>query len=110
MSKAEYIGKDTINNVACLKLKITDKDGNEQTDYFDANTYYIIRTETKVKVKDDEQEVTANFSDFQKQPEGVVIAMTVSSPMGQGDINFKSIEINKPVDDNMFKPSPADKK
>jgi hypothetical protein len=114
ISKAEYLGKDTINNVACLKLKITDKEGNEQTDYFDASTYYMIRTEAKVKGggkdKDEEQDVTANFSDFQKQPEGVVIAMTVSAPMGGGDINFKSIEINKSIDENIFKPSATDKK
>jgi len=110
ITKAEYVGKDTVNNIGCLKVKITDKDGNEQTAFFDASTYYIVHSERKVKVQDEEQEVAINFSNFQKQPEGIVIPMTVTSPMGQGDINFKSVEINKTIDDSIFKPGAEDKK
>ena len=110
VAKAEYVGKDTVNNIGCLKVKITDKDGNEQTAFFDAATYYLVHSERKMKVQDEEQEVAINFSNFQKQPEGVVIPMTVTAPMGQGDITFKSVEINKSVDDNTFKPDPKDPK
>jgi len=68
------------------------------------STYYIIRKEQKIKGADDaEQEVGTNFSNFKKQTDGVVIAMTVSSP--QGDITFTSVEINKPIDDKIFVPT-----
>ena len=110
ISKSEFIGKDTINNIACYKVKITDKQGNEETDFFDAATYYLVSSAHKVKIQEEEQEISANFSNFQKQPEGIVIPMTMTSPMGQGDITFKSIEINKPVNDKIFTPDPADKK
>lgn len=110
ITKSEYVGKDTVNNIACLKVKITDKDGNEQTAFFDASTYYIVHAERKVKVQDEDQDVAINYSNFQKQPEGIVIPMTVTSPMGQGDITFKSVEINKSVDDSIFKPGAEDKK
>ena len=36
--------------------------------------------------------------------------MTMTSPMGQGDIIFKSVEINKGVNDNTFEPDAVDKK
>lgn len=110
ISKSEFVGKDTVNNIPCLKVKITDKDGNEQTAFFDAATYYMVHAERKVKMQDEEQEIAMNFSNFQKQPEGIVIPMTVTSPMGMGDITFKSVEINKTYDDNTFKPSATDKK
>ena len=110
IAKAEFIGKETTNNIACFKLKITDKDGNVQTDFFDASTYYLVRTEMTVKNEDAEQEVAMTFSDFKKQPEGIVLPMTMTSPMGMGDITFKSVEINKPVSDDVFKPSATDKK
>ena len=111
ITKAEYVGKDTVNNIACLKVKITDKDGAEQTAFFDASTYYIVHSDRKMKGQDDqEQEVAINYSNFQKQPEGIVIPMTVTSPMGQGDITFKSVEINKNYDDSIFKPGADDKK
>jgi len=110
VAKAEYIGNDTINNISCLKVKITDKDGNQKTVFFDAATYYIIHEERKMTIKDEEQEINFNFSNFQKQPEGIVVPMTVTSPMMGGDITYKLIEINKPVDDNIFQPNTGDKK
>ena len=104
ITKSEYVGKDTANNISCYKVKITDKDGNVQTDFFDATTYYLVRTEMTAKQGDTEQEVAMSFGDFKKPPEGIVLPMTMTSPMGVGDITVKSVEINKPVDDKTFKP------
>jgi len=105
ISKSEYLGRDTINTVSCYKVKVTDKDGNDQTAYFDATSYYMVRLEMKMKVQDEEQEMALNYSNFQKQPEGVVYPMTLGSV--QGDFTIKTIEINKPVDESVFKPAPA---
>ncbi len=105
ITKSEYVGKDTITNIPCFKVKMTDKDGNVQTNFFDVSTYYLVRTEATVKTPDGEQEMAMSFSDFRKQPEGIVIPMTMTSPMGVGDITVKSVEINKPVSDDIFKPS-----
>ncbi len=110
IDKSEYVGRDTITNIPCFKVKITGKDGIVQTDYFDAATYYMVRTEMTMKVQDAEQEVAMSFSDFKKQPEGIVIPMTMTSPLGVGDLTIKSVEINKPIADEAYKPSAADKK
>ena len=105
IDKSELVGRDTVTNIPCFKIKITSKDGNVQTDYFDVVTYYLVRTEMSVKGPDGEQELAMSFSDFKKQPEGITIPMTMTSPLGVGDITVKSIEINKPVSDDAFKPS-----
>ncbi len=103
IAKAELLGKDTVNKVPCYKVKVTDKDGNMQTAYFDASTYYMVRVEAKASPDAGDQEVNIDFSNFQKTPEGVVLAMTMGSP--QGDITFKTVELNKPIDEKIFKPT-----
>ncbi|PQJ09336.1 hypothetical protein CJD36_018990 [Flavipsychrobacter stenotrophus] len=102
ISKATLDGTDTINSAACYKVKITGKDGNESVCYFDAKTFYLVKQDAKVKVQDEEQEVSYTFSNFKKQPEGVVIPMTYGTP--QGDIVFKTVEINKKIDEKLFLP------
>lgn len=96
-------GKDTVNSVPCIKVKIKMKSGEDVVCYFDAATYYMVKQEMKLKINDEEQEMATTFSNFKKQPEGIVIPMTIGTP--QGDVTFKTVEINKPVDDKMFKPS-----
>jgi hypothetical protein len=108
ISKSEFVGRDTISSVPCYKVKVTDKDGNIQTAYIDIATYYMVRSEAKIKIQEEEQEIAVNYSNFKKQQEGIVFPMTVGSP--QGDITFKSIEINKPIDESIFKPDVETKK
>ena len=73
IAKAEYMGKDTVNTISCYKVKVTDKDGNVQMAFFDAATYYMVHSELKVKVQDEEQEMAMNYSNFQKQPKVFII-------------------------------------
>ncbi len=102
IAKSSLEGKDTIDNVACYKLKVTDNQGNEQTCFIDGSTYYLVRTENKIKMQDEETEIAINYKDFKKQAEGITIPMTISSP--QGDLSFKTVEINKATDEKIFKP------
>ena len=103
-TKTELIGKDSVDNSLCYKIKITDKDGNESTSYFDANTYYLLRTERKIKKDEQEQEVATTFKDYKKFADGIFMPMTVGSPMGE--IIFKTVDINQPVDEHIFIPTP----
>jgi len=101
-TKVEYQGKDTLNKVACHKIKFVDKDGNESVCYYDATTYYLLRTESKVKVEEQEQEVAMGFDNYKKLDGGILMPMTITTP--QGDLVFKSIDVNKPVDEKIFLP------
>jgi hypothetical protein len=100
--KAELDGKDTINNTMCYKVKVTDKDGDATTYFIDSKTYYTVRTESTVKKDEQEQEVTTTFDNYQKLDEGIVLPMAITT-MGV-EVAFKSVEINKPVDESIFKP------
>lgn len=104
ISKAELDGKDTINSIACVRLKVTDKDGFEQIAYFDESTYYLIRTEMNVKAGEEARDISVTFSNFEKQPDGIVIPMKRSDPMMGGEVVYKTVEINKPVPETIFKP------
>ena len=103
IAKTMLEGKDTINSISCHKLKVTNKDGSDQTCYIDCKTFYLIRTEMKVKMGDEEQEVGITYSDFKKQPEGIVFPMTMGT--SQGEVKFKTIEVNKTIDETIFKPA-----
>lgn len=104
IGKAELLGRDTVNSASCYKVKITSKDGNEMTAYFDAATYYLVRNETKIQMQGQDQEVAVTYSNFKKQPEGITIPTAVNMG-GAADVTYKTIEINKPVDESIFKPS-----
>lgn len=106
--KVEYLGKDEVEGTECYKLKLTLKDGKEETDYIDASNFYHIRSITKATVNGKEMEQTANFSNFKKLPEGIVFAMT--QDQGQGAMNIKEVQINKPIDESIFKPAADSKK
>ena len=102
IAKSTYSGMDTINHVSCYKLNITAKNGDEQTCYIDGSTYYLVRTEIKANIQGEDQVMAINFSDFKKQPEGITIPMSIGSP--QGDLTFKSVAINKNIDEKILVP------
>jgi len=107
-NKIVYLGKDDVEGTECHKLKVTFPTGKEETMFFDASNYYHIRSVEKIKANGKEEEQTATYGNFQKLPEGIVYAMSQES--GGGPIAIKTIEINKPVPDNFFKPAESDTK
>ena len=102
-NKITYLGKDDVEGTDCYKLKVVYTNGKEETMYFDASNYYNIRVVEKVKANGKEVEQTVNYSNYQKLPEGIVFPMTIES--GNGPVALKSVEVNKPVDESIFKPS-----
>ncbi len=103
VASATMDGTDTIDNKPCIKLKITDKAGNVKECYFDATTYYLVKSEMSIKTPDGEQQMATSYSNHKKLPEGIVVPMTVSRM--QGDMTIKSVEVNKAVDEKIFTPA-----
>jgi len=101
-NKVAYLGKDDADGTECYKLKLTYKSGKEETVFIDASNYYHIRSKTKVKADGKEQELTSNMGNFQKLPEGIVYPMSLDN--GFGPMTIKSVEVNKPIPDDFFKP------
>lgn len=100
--KLEFIGKDDVDGTECLKLKMTDKNGQETSYFLDPENYYIIKQITKIKADGKELEDITSFSNYKKLPEGIVYAMSVSG--GFGDMEVTKLEINPIIDESLFKP------
>ena len=103
-TKAEAQGKEKVGDVDCYKVKVTTKDNDEQTMYFDAKTYYLVCVKAKAEMQGQSVDVTQNYSDFKKLDAGIVVAMKIDMGM-QGVLTVKDVEVNKPIDDSVFKPS-----
>jgi hypothetical protein len=99
----ELLGTDDIEGVNVFKLKETLKSGKTQTIFIDPKTYYIIRVISKQKANGNEVDVTTNVSNYQKLPEGIMVPLSIGLPFGEMIIS--KVEINKPIDENIFKPS-----
>jgi len=102
-NKVVALGKDDVEGTDCFKLKVTDKSGKETTVFLDATTYNIIRTKEKAKANGKEVESTTNYTNYQKQPEGIIIPMSIESE--DGPVTIKSVEVNKSLDVSIFKPA-----
>jgi hypothetical protein len=101
--KLEYLGTDDVDGTECLKLKLTDTIGKENTYFLDSETYLLIKKTVKASVNGQVMENSASMGNYQKLDEGIVVAMNTKT--GQGDIEIKKVTVNPDVDENIFKPS-----
>ena len=101
-NKVDYLGKDEAEGTECYKLKVTLKNGKEETEYLDLNTYYTIRSVEKSKANGQETEEVSTMGNYTKFPEGIVFPMSLET--GGVPLTIKTVEINKPVDESIFKP------
>ncbi len=97
----ELQGKETVDGAECFKLKITYKNGKSATSYIDAKTYYRVKSVSKRTINGEEMDIETTYSDFRKTPEGFVFPYSQVTP--NGPLSFSSIEVNKPVDESIFK-------
>ena len=99
----ELVGKDDVEGTECFKLLVTFKSGKTESIFIDPKSYYIIRQISKQKANGQEMDITYNFSNYQKLPEGIVVALSISLPFGE--LKITKTEVNKPVDETIFKPA-----
>jgi len=97
------VGKDDVEGTECFKLLVTFKSGVTKTLFIDPKSFHIIRQVAKQKANGQEVDVITNFSNYQKLPEGIVVAMSITLPFGE--LIVTKVEVNKPVDEAIFKPS-----
>jgi uncharacterized protein YxeA len=107
-NKVTALGKDEVEGTECYKLKVTYASGKEETMYIDAASYMHIRSVEKIKANGKETVQTSNYGNYQKLPEGIMFPMSLDQ--GGGPMALKSVEVNKPIAENFFKPSEVAKK
>ncbi len=99
--KVELIGKEDVEGTECFKLKVTKKGGSVSTLFFDPKTFYIVQSKSTQKANGQEMEVTTSFSNYEKLPEGIVVAKSLTLPFGE--MNMSKITVNGPVEESFFK-------
>jgi len=99
---AEYVGMDEFEGTNCYKIKLTEKSGKIITYYIDPSNYFIIHSVTITKANGKESESKADYSNYQKLPEGIWMPLNIG---GGNTLKIKKTEINVPIDETVFKPS-----
>lgn len=99
--KVELIGKEDVEGTECFKLKVTKKGGSVSTLFFDPKTFYIVQSKSTQKANGQEMEVTTSFSNYEKLPEGIVVAKSMTLPFGE--MNMSKITVNGSVEESFFK-------
>jgi hypothetical protein len=111
-SKVELAGKSRLNGNDVTNVKLTMADGKTTTYSFDSKTGLLSETKSMAtgmgqggKLVD--REVVTDYSDY-KAVDGILFPHTIANPgagqAGGGSTTFDKIELNKPVDDAMYKP------
>ena len=105
-NKVELIGKEDMQGSPAYKLKLTTKSGTESNLYLDADSYLLIKTESKRKIQGQEVESEAILGDY-KDVGGILMPHSLEmhakgAPAGQS-ITFEKYEINPKVDNAIFK-------
>ncbi len=98
--QVELLGKENVDTIECFKLKVTDKQGVESTLYIDAATYHCVKRITKMKTPNGDTDIETGYGDFKKTEDGYVFPFAIT--MDRGTIVLQSIEVNKPVDEEIF--------
>lgn len=108
----ELAGKEAVEGADTWKLKVTKKNGDVEYHFLDAETYLLVKTEGKAKMRGTEMEFESLFSDY-KDVDGYMEPFSMEqgakgSPQRR-KMTFTKIELNVPLDDSRFTmPAPAD--
>ena len=107
----EYLGKEKVEGSDSYKLKVTRKNGTEETSYIDADTGLEVKTVAKMTIRGNETEVVTTYSDF-RDVQGLILPFAiqsgaVGSPQTQ-KITVEKVELNPALSDSQFHmPAPA---
>ena len=100
-NKVESLGKVDLEGTPAYKLKVTLKNGNDQTVYLDADNYLEIKTEGKQKVQGQEVESDTTIGNY-KEVDGVLFATQIENHIkgreGAQTFTIDKIEVNPTID------------
>ena len=101
--KAELLPKENVGGKDAVVVLFTPKAGSPTRIYFDATTYLVIKTVTKVTTAAGELEQTSALSDY-RVVDGVKVPFQVvnSNPQQSITIKLTTVEHNVPLDEAMF--------
>ncbi len=113
--QVELVGKETIGATEAYKIKLAPKTGKEINYFIDTKDHYIIRQTVKGGGmfgggqgrgnQGADAELNINYSDYKKNPDGYIFPYAVSMGNSGNTMNYEKIEVNKTVDEKLYKPA-----
>ncbi len=101
-SIVEFLGKDEEDGNEYFKIKITSKNNNEKTYFFDTKTYLAYKMESMTKQQGQDVKSTIKMLDYQTIDFG--IKMSFKSDIGNGQMMVtKKVTVNPTIDESIFK-------
>ena len=104
-SRIELQGKDEVEGKQAYKLRLTNKNGNVRTYFFDADTFLLIKWEGQRTVENQEIPLETHFSDY-REVNGLKFAFEIDtgSPgtSQEQKVTIEKIEIDPPIDESRF--------
>ena len=103
----DYLGTDDFEGTDVFKVRLITDEGDMIYYYFDAETYYLLKTSSRLKFKDKEEKSGVVFSDFRKTDYGIILPFSAQNVDEHGDeaggpVTVTSIEINDNPDLSVF--------
>ena len=101
--KVESAGTDKVDGKDAIKLKLITKNSESQL-WIDASTYYPVKQHAKSAQMGQQVEVDIFFSGY-KSFDGLMMPTNLMMTAGSftSTTTFDSVELNKPMDDSLFK-------
>lgn len=99
-STVEFLGKDEDEGNEFYKVKLTTKNNNETTYFFDIKTYLVYKQESTTKQNGQDVKITVKSLNYQKTDAGVI--MPYKLDQGGMVIATKKILFNVPIDETQF--------
>ena len=99
-SMVEFLGKDEEDGNDYYKIKLTTKNKNETTYFFDTKTYLVYKQETISKQQGQEMKVVVKSLDYQTVEGGV--KMPFKMDQGQIVLAAKKFIVNGAIDEKIF--------
>ena len=99
-SMVEFLGKDEEDGNDYYKIKLTTKNKNETTYFFDTKTYLVYKQETISKQQGQEMKVVVKSLDYQTVEGGV--KMPFKMDQGQIVLAAKKFIVNGDIDEKIF--------
>jgi outer membrane lipoprotein-sorting protein len=99
------LGKEDVNGLPAYKLRITLKDGAIAIYYVHTETFLPIKTVSKVSETGLDVEIEGYPTDYRKI-DGITFAHSIEQKAGSRSLGlmiYDKIEVNQPLDDNIFK-------
>lgn len=101
----EYIGGSDMEGTSVVELKVTEKDGDVSSIFFDTESMLEIKTHSKVVRMGTTMEVSTTIGDY-KNIDGILFphssTTSMSGSIGGQEVLINSVIINAEVDDAIF--------